>query len=128
MEKQKANRLLGQPPLYIKKLLVPLILPMHAREDITVACVVFLSVLDMPSDQYILSSTNSSVGRLDANLSRVTGLAIGETDVQLLSTRNKTNQRMRYYKILILILRIEFESCDEDSHDDGPRGSAGVFR
>ena len=40
-------------------------------------------VVPMPSDQYTLELTNTTVGRLDRRRSRVTGLVIGDTELVL---------------------------------------------
>ena len=40
-------------------------------------------VVPMPSDQYTLELTNTTVGRLDRRRSRVTGLVIGDTEIVL---------------------------------------------
>ena len=40
-------------------------------------------VVPMPSDQYTLELTNTTVGRLDQRRSRVTGLVIGDTEIVL---------------------------------------------
>ena len=40
-------------------------------------------VVPMPSEQYTLELTNTTVGRLDRQRSRVTGLVIGDTEIVL---------------------------------------------
>ena len=40
-------------------------------------------IVTMPSDQYVLEVTNSTVGRLERKKSRVTGLVVGYTEVVL---------------------------------------------
>ena len=42
-----------------------------------------IEVVPMPSDQYRLELTNVTVGRLDHQRSRVTGLLVGDTEVVL---------------------------------------------
>lgn len=52
------------------------------KHDNFLSCI-SLTVLDMPCDQYELRLTNATVGRLDRAKSRVTGLQLGSTLLQL---------------------------------------------
>ena len=55
-------------------------------------------VVPMPSDQYTLELTNTTVGRLDRRRSRVIGLVIGDTEIVLQDKSMFSSISLLYWK------------------------------